>query len=49
MLVLSRQTELHLISLDVRYFASVIIPIPGDRQNVVAADVDINAGQTFDM
>lgn len=44
MLLLSRQTELHLISLDVRYFASVIIPVSGDRQNVVAADVDTNTG-----
>jgi hypothetical protein len=46
MLVLSRQTELHLISLDVSYFANVIVPVSGEGQNIVAADVDINTGRT---
>jgi len=40
MLLVSRRTDLRLISLDVPYFADVILPIHADLQNAVAADLD---------
>jgi len=40
-LVLSRGTDLRLISLDVPYFTDVVLPINNSRlQNAVAADLD---------
>ena len=44
-LLLSRQTDLRLVSLDVPYFADVILPINADLQNAVAADLDPLTGQ----
>jgi len=40
MLLVSRRTDLRLISLDVPYFTDVILPIRSDLQDVVAADLD---------
>ena len=45
MLLLSRQTDLRLISLDVPYFSDVVLPIQTDLDNAVAADLDPLTGQ----
>ena len=45
-LLLSRQTDLRLVSLDVPYFADVILQIHADLQHVVAADLDPLTGQS---
>jgi len=44
-LLLSRQTDLRLVSLDVPYFADVILPIQAHLQHAVAADLDPLTGQ----
>ena len=45
MLLVSCQTDLRLISLDVPYFTDVILPIQTDLRNAVAADFDPLTGQ----
>ena len=45
MLLVSCQTDLRLISLDVPYFTDVILPIQTDLRNAVAADLDPLTGQ----
>lgn len=42
-LIFSRRTDLRTISLDVGYFADVVIPV-GELQNVVAVGVDVMEG-----
>jgi len=45
MLLVTRRTDLRLISLDVPYFADVVLPIQTDMQAAVAADIDPLTGQ----
>jgi low-density lipoprotein receptor-related protein 4 len=45
-LIFSRRTDLRTISLDVGYFADVVIPV-GELQNVVAVGVDVIEGKVY--
>ena len=47
-LIIARRTDMRAVSLDVDYYADVVIPV-GGLQNVIAVDVDRADGRDTDL